>query len=262
MSTVDRKEDRFSSGEKLREVESGFRRAHGGDGLGLSATRRDSQQALGNGLTHKDAVVFTPARTAEVGGITERDRRAAIDGDLVQFTARGESDPKAIGREEWFGRALGSSELGGGALIQPAQEQSRWRAGDVRQPCSIGGDCDLATSGGGHGQRNIRAQIHVEPDERTIHRFFAPPGRPQSHDREGGHHCRHDPGPFPGRRDFCRRNDGRFRLVVCALKRDARLADIPQPQTGIFVQATLDQAADGGRRRCRQTVEIRFFLDG
>ena len=97
---------------------------------------------------------------------------------LFSLPLERESDPLPVRREERCRCPLRSRELGGFRLIQPPGEQLRRTAGCVDQPRPIGRDGDSAPIAWS-GQRNIRAQIDIQPHQRTVHRLLHAPRRPQ-----------------------------------------------------------------------------------
>ena len=79
--------------------------------------------------------------------LTQQDRAAAVDRDLVDLFAGPKRHPLPVAGEERVPGALGASQFGGVRLIQPSREQL-WRpAGDgahIDQSRSIGRDHDAA----------------------------------------------------------------------------------------------------------------------
>ena len=67
-----------------------------------SFSRHPPQTAPGVSI-EEDGAIRPPARSSHVGGVTESDRRPAIDGDLLQFVGGTVPEPKpsAVWGEEW-----------------------------------------------------------------------------------------------------------------------------------------------------------------
>jgi hypothetical protein len=85
-------------------------------------------------------------------------------------------------------------------LIQPTDEQIRGRTGGVCQPYSVGGDGNTVSYRVESLQRNIRAQIYVQPYQRMFHRLLAVVDKCQRGEQNRQHPrcnpaCNSEPGP-------------------------------------------------------------------
>ena len=83
------------------------------------------QSPVSESLAHEEAALLAPVRAGDMGSgdVADRHCGAAFHRDLIQLGAGDEADPVPVRREERHGRPLRPGELGGGRLIQAADEQ-------------------------------------------------------------------------------------------------------------------------------------------
>src|SRR6266851_2127509 len=99
---ITREEHGLASRQDLRPTMGGFTFVSGfGDRLGRPSRRRYARKAANEcPWGNDDRPVFAPTGAAPVGGVAERDRRAALNGNLFHLFIGEEPDPLPIGREE------------------------------------------------------------------------------------------------------------------------------------------------------------------
>ena len=88
-----------------------------------------------------DCAVVAPASAAVIGSIAERDRRAALHGNLLQLAVSEEADPLAIGRKEGIAGILRAGKRGGLQLVERADVDAPLlvgTGGNKSQPRAVG----------------------------------------------------------------------------------------------------------------------------
>src|ERR1051326_4390611 len=141
--------------------------------LRRSTIFRDTRQTFRGGERSDKEAILAPGRSAGERSIAQRNRRAALDGHLPQFSRRGEAYPRSIGRKEDGLYSLRAGERHRLSLIQPPGT-------DARFPTTRNArECDTSTVGrNAKGmltaigvERGFRSEIDSQPDERLQRGF-------------------------------------------------------------------------------------------
>src|SRR6202521_5671607 len=97
---ITREEHSLAPAQDLRPAMRDFARvARPGDRL-WRPSRWYAKKASGSSWGHNNRAVVAPTGAAPVAGVADRDRRAALNRNLVHLPIREEPDPLPVGREE------------------------------------------------------------------------------------------------------------------------------------------------------------------